>query len=470
MAKADIGMVGLGVMGGSLALNMDGKGFSVIGYDIDPARTDAFIAMKAGGTKIEGVHTLEELADGLKIPRVIMMMAPAGDPVDQVINLLVGHLEPGDILIDGGNSYYKDTSRRLVELESRGLRYVGMGVSGGQEGALKGPSLMPGGSEAAWPHIEPIFQAIAAKVDDGAPCCQWVGPDGSGHFVKMVHNGIEYGDMQLIAEAYSLLRNALGLSPTEISDIFAEWNKGELNSYLIEITADIPRRKDPDTGKPIIDVILDEAQQKGTGSWAGESALQMGVPAPTIVEAVFARSISALKSERVEASRILHGPDARFDGDKAAFTQAIEKTLYASKICCYAQGFALMREASWEYGWGLKLGELALTWRAGCIIRARFLDRIKEAYAENPDIPNLLLAPYFADAVQKGQGEWRGVVGTAAKLGVSIPAFGSSLAYFDSYRSERLPANLIQAQRDYFGAHTYRRIDKEGVFHTDWSA
>lgn len=469
MSKADIGMVGLGVMGSSLALNMAGKGFSVVGFDAMPGKMEVFLAGKAGDSGIGGAKTPEELVQSLERPRKIMLMVPAGEPVDIAIGLLMPHLDEGDIIIDGGNSHFADTSRRLLEIESRGMLFVGMGVSGGEEGALGGPSLMPGGSEAAWPLIRPIFEEISARLDDGTPCCQWIGPGASGHFVKMVHNGIEYGDMQLIAESYSILMDAARLGYEELSATFAQWNTGELNSYLIEITADIFSRKDPETGKRLVEVILDAAGQKGTGSWASETALRMGVPVQTIAEAVFARSISALKTERMAASKLLSGPDAQFDGDAVHLKEAVRNTLYASKVCCYAQGFALMRQASEEYEWHLNLGNIALAWRAGCIIRAQFLSRIQEALAQDSEIPNLLVAPYFRDIIQSAQKDWREVVGTATALGIPVPAFSSALAYFDSYRSERLPANLIQAQRDYFGAHTYKRVDKDGVFHSDWT-
>jgi len=470
LAKAQIGLVGIGVMGESLALNMEGKGFTVAVFNLPLSKVDEFINGRGKGKNIIGTHSIEEFVDSLEKPRKVMLMVPAGSPVDDVIASVSPHLEAGDIIIDGGNSFFKDTIRRTKEVEAKGLLYIGAGVSGGEEGALRGPSIMPGGSPAAWPHVKPIFQKISAKVADGSPCCQWIGPDGAGHFVKMVHNGIEYGDMQLICEAYYMMKNALGLDAAQLHQVFSDWNKGELDSYLIEITADIFRRIDPDTGRPLVEVILDSAGQKGTGSWTSQMALELGVCAPTIAEAVLARCISAIKEERVAASKILSGPEVRFEGDRDAFIEAIRQALYASKICSYAQGFALMKEASREYGWDLKFGEIALLWRGGCIIRARFLERIKEAFEERPDLPNLLVAPYFADAAIRSQDNWRLVVSTAAKLGIPIPAFSSALAYFDSYRRESLSANLIQAQRDYFGAHTYKRIDKEGVFHTDWLA
>lgn len=479
MDKSDIGLVGLGVMGQNLALNIESKGFSVVGYDYLPEKVDEFIKGKAAGKKIIGKHSVPEMVEALTKPRKIMMMVTAGKAVDDVIEKLVPALDKGDIIIDGGNSHFKDTIRRTKDLEAKGLLFIGTGVSGGEEGALKGPSIMPGGSPAAWPYVQPILQKIAAKVADGTPCCQWVGSDGAGHFVKMVHNGIEYADMQLISEAYFLLKEALGLEADELHRIFAEWNKGELNSYLIEITTDIFTKKDAETGLPIVDVILDSAGQKGTGSWTSQTALELGVAAPTIAEAVFARCISAIKSERITASKKYSGTRIdRFENREFAkerginipdFIETVRQALYASKICSYAQGFALMREASKEYSWNLNFGEIALLWRAGCIIRASFLDRIKEAFDAEPNLPNLLVAPYFMEVIDNAQNYLRFIISMAAStFGIPIPAFSSALAYFDSYRRERLPANLIQAQRDYFGAHTYKRIDKEGTFHTDW--
>ena len=397
-----------------------------------------------------------------------MMMVPAGKAVDELIQTLTPYLEPGDILIDGGNSNFRDTIRRTEAVEASGFQYIGTGVSGGEEGALIGPSIMPGGSNDAWQHVKPILQKISAKVADGSPCCEWVGSKGAGHFVKMIHNGIEYGDMQLITEAYFLLENALGMSCDEMHKVFSEWNDGELDSYLIDITANILAKTDPDTGKPIVDVIKDTAGQKGTGTWTSQTALELGVATPTIAEAVFARCISAVRDERIAASKTLTGPDQKYNGDKAAFVEAIRQALYASKICSYAQGFQLMREASRSYGWDLNFGDIALMWRGGCIIRARFLGHIKETFDAQPDLANLLLAPYFKDAIDNAQDSWRLVVSEAVKLGIPVPAFSSALAYYDSYRRDRLPANLLQAQRDYFGAHTYERIDKPGVFHTEW--
>jgi 6-phosphogluconate dehydrogenase len=414
---------------------------------------------------------VEELCDWLEIPRKVMLMIKAGKPVDDFIETLLPHLDEGDIIIDGGNSFFGDTIRRTHYLAEKGINYVGTGVSGGEEGALHGPSIMPGGNPAAWPHIKPIFQAIAAKVEDGTPCCDWVGSDGAGHYVKMVHNGIEYGDMQMIAESYFLMRHLLGVTPAEMQGVFREWNEGELDSYLIEITRDILGEVDPETGEPMVDVILDTAGQKGTGKWTSQSALDMGTPAPTVAEAVFARFLSAIKPQRVAASQILEGPSARFGEDKEPFIEAIRQALYASKICSYAQGFQLLRMAAEEHGWDLDYGQIALMWREGCIIRAQFLERIKEAFDEDPDLANLLLAPYFKAAIDRSQDAWRQVVATAVTHGLPVPAFSSALAYYDGYRSERLPANIIQAQRDYFGAHTYERVDKPRgeFFHTNWT-
>lgn len=468
MKKADIGLIGLAVMGENLVLNMESKGFTVAVFNRTVEKVTAFIEGKAKNKNIIGTYSLEELVGSLKKPRKIMLMVKAGKPVDVFLEKLIPLLDKGDIIIDGGNSHYFDTMRRTRELEEKGLLFVGAGVSGGEEGALKGPSIMPGGSENAWPHIEPIFKAIAAKVEDGTPCCEWVGSDGAGHFVKMVHNGIEYGDMQLISEAYYILKHALGMTAEEMSQVFAEWNKGELNSYLIEITSDILSKIDKETGKPMVEVILDTAGQKGTGKWTSQAALDLGVATPTITEAVFARFISSIKEERVAASKVFSGPDAKFEADKEKFIEAIRQALFASKICSYAQGFALMAEASKEYDWNLNFGDIALMWREGCIIRAQFLDKIKEAYDENPKLPNLLMAPYFTDASEKAQDNWRLVVSTSVNLGLPVPAFSSALSYFDSYRRATLSANMIQAQRDYFGAHTYNRADKQGTFHTNW--
>ncbi len=470
MGDASIGLIGLAVMGENLVLNMSDHGFKVAVYNRTVSKVDDFLADRAQGRDIVGAHSLEEFVGLLARPRKIMLMVKAGQAVDDFIGMLVPLLEPGDIIIDGGNSFFKDTIRRTRELEEKGLLYIGTGVSGGEEGARHGPSIMPGGSPDAWPHVKPILQAIAAKVADGSPCCDWVGPDGAGHFVKMVHNGIEYGDMQLISEAYFIMSTALGMSAEELHETFSRWNAGDLDSYLIDITARIFAKKDPETGRPLVDVILDTAGQKGTGKWTSQIALDLGISTPTITEAVFARCISAIKQERVAASRVLSGPSAAYQGDRAEFVDAIRDALYASKICSYAQGFALMREASKEYGWGLNFGQIALMWREGCIIRARFLERIKEAFDAEPELANLLLAPYFREAVQAAQDNWRRVVSQAVAMGIPVPAFRSAICYFDSYRRDRLPANLIQAQRDFFGAHTYERVDREGVFHTDWLA
>jgi 6-phosphogluconate dehydrogenase len=462
----DIGLVGLAVMGENLASNIAGKGFRVAVYNRTKDKVDAFLR-KTSHLPVGGACSISELAGMLSTPRKIILMVKAGDPVDAMIEELIPHLAPGDIIIDGGNSLFHDTHRRYATLLSRGIRFIGMGISGGEEGALKGPSIMPGGDREAYSEIAPIFTRIAAQVADG-PCCAFVGPGGAGHYVKMVHNGIEYGDMQLISEAYYILKNVLGLSAEELHEIFSEWNQGVLDSYLIEITADIFSKYDTDTKTPLVEMILDKAGQKGTGKWTSQSALDLGIPTPTITEAVFARCISAYKDERVKASQVLSGPDQSFSGDKKGFIEAIRDALYASKICSYAQGFALMRAASQEYHWQLNFGEIALLWRGGCIIRARFLERIRDAYVRNHELSNLLVDPYFSDALASVQNNWRLVVRTCADLGVPIPAFSASLAYYDSYRQAVLPANLIQAQRDYFGAHTYERIDRPGVFHTEW--
>jgi 6-phosphogluconate dehydrogenase len=469
--KADIGIVGLAVMGENLILNMESKGFTVACYNRTVSKVKDFVAGRAKGKKIIGAHSVEELVEVLARPRRVMLMVKAGRPVDDFIEQLLPHLAEGDIIIDGGNSYFGDTIRRTRCVEEKGLLYIGTGVSGGEEGALHGPSIMPGGSPEAWPCVKPIFQAIAAKVADGMPCCDWVGRDGAGHYVKMVHNGIEYGDMQMIAESYFLMKHLLGMTPAEMHEVFEEWNEGELNSYLIEITGEILARVDDETGQPMVDVILDTAGQKGTGKWTSQSALDMGAPAPTVAEAVFARFMSAIKEERVAASEVLEGPVPGYDGDRVAMIEEIRQALYASKICSYAQGFQLMRAAAGEYGWDLDFGGIALLWREGCIIRAQFLERIKEAYDEDPDLANLLLAPYFKRAIDRSQKAWRRVVAVAVENGIPVPAFGSALAYYDGYRNPRLPANVLQAQRDYFGAHTYERVDKPRgeYFHTDWT-
>jgi len=471
MSTNDIGLIGLAVMGENLILNMESHGFSVAVYNRTVSKVDAFVNGRAKGKKIKGCYSIEELTASLKKPRRVMLMVKAGQAVDDFIELLIPHLDKGDIIIDGGNSHFPDTIRRTAYLESKGLLYIGTGVSGGEEGALKGPSIMPGGSPDAWPHVKDIFQSIAAKVADGSPCCEWVGRDGAGHFVKMVHNGIEYGDMQMISEAYWLMKNILNLSYKEMHDVFTEWNKGELDSYLIEITRDIMAKMDEDTGQPMLEVILDTAGQKGTGKWTSEAALDLGIPAQTVAEAVFARAMSAIKEERVAASKELAGPKQQFTGDKQEFNEMIRKALYASKICSYAQGYQLMRAAAAEYKWTLKYGDIALMWRNGCIIRAQFLGKIKEAFDKNPNLANLLLDPYFKSIIEQNQMAWRTVIAKAVELGVPVPAFSSALAYFDGYRSTRLSANLLQAQRDYFGAHTYERVDKPrgAFFHTNWT-
>jgi 6-phosphogluconate dehydrogenase len=419
---------------------------------------------------VVAARTVAEFVANLDTPRRVLMMVPAGKAVDAVIADLRPHLKSGDLLIDGGNTLFVDTDRRIKELQGTGIYYIGTGVSGGEEGALHGPAIMPGGNPEAWPLVKPILQAIAAKAEDGAPCCEWIGSGGAGHFVKMVHNGIEYGDMQMICEAYFIMERLLGMSADEMSRVFAEWNKGELSSYLVGITAEILAKKDPETGKPMVQIILDTAEQKGTGKWTSQVSLDLGVPAPTIADAVFARTLSALKKERVAASGVLAGPTAKFSGDKAAFIEMIRKALFSSKICSYAQGFQLLRAADHEYHWDLQFGVISSLWRAGCIIRAQFLGRIKDAYARSPALANLLLDPYFAGVTASYQQDWRKVVSAAAENGIAIPAFMSALAYYDGYRTAVLPANLLQAQRDYFGAHTYQRVDKEGKFHTQWTA
>jgi len=467
MAKADIGLWGLAVMGQNLVLNMEGKGFTVAVFNRTTQKTKDFATDRAKGKNIIAAYQLKDFIDSLAKPRKLMLMVKAGKPVDMIIEQILPYLDKGDLVIDGGNSYFEDTIRRHNLLNEKGLLYIGTGISGGEAGALEGPSIMPGGSKAAYAAVEPILTSIAAQVDS-QPCCTYIGDDGAGHFVKMVHNGIEYADMQLICEAYYLMKNALGLTARQMQEVFADWAKGALNSYLIEITADILSKKDSETGNPLVEMILDKAGQKGTGTWTSQTALELGVTAPTITEAVFARCISAIKQERIEASKQLAGPAGKYTGNKKEFIEAIQDGLYASKICSYAQGFALMTAAAKQYGWHLDFGEIASIWRAGCIIRAQFLNRIKDAFARNSNLTNLLLDDYFKDAVQKAQNNWRKVVSTAAELGIAAPAFSSALNYFDSYRSQRLSANMIQAQRDYFGAHTYERIDKEGSFHTEW--
>jgi len=467
MSKQNFGLIGLGVMGENLILNIESKGFSVSVYNRTYSKTEKFLNTRAKGKQIKGFENIKDFVDSLEKPRKIMLLVKAGEAVDATIEKLLPYIEERDIIIDGGNSFFKDTIRRTKYLNEKGIRYIGTGVSGGEEGALKGPSMMPGGNEDAYKEIEPIFTKIAAQVN-GEPCCTYIGNDGAGHYVKMVHNGIEYGDMQLISEAYFLMKNLLKISNEEMSEIFAEWNKGELNSYLIEITSHILKKKDEETGKYIIDLILDKAGQKGTGKWTSQSALDLGIATPTIAEAVFARCISAIKEERVEASKVLKGVEVHFIGEKNDFIEDIRKALYASKICSYAQGFALMKEAGKEYNWNLDFGKIAMIWRGGCIIRAQFLHRIKDAFDRNPDLKNLLLDDYFKKIVEGNQKSWRGVVKIAVENGLPVPGFTSALAYYDSYRTARLSANMIQAQRDYFGAHTYERVDKEGIFHTEW--
>jgi 6-phosphogluconate dehydrogenase len=467
--QCDIGLIGLGVMGENLALNMESKGFSVAVFNRTTEVTEKFAAGRGKGKNIQPTRTIEEFVGALKKPRIAMMMVKAGPPVDSVISELVPLLEKGDIIIDGGNSLFTDTQRREKELQGKGIHFVGMGVSGGEEGALKGPSLMPGGSRESWEIIAPIFRKIAAQVD-GEPCCRYIGPDGAGHYVKMVHNGIEYGDIQLICEAYAILKDVLGMDAAQLADTFAEWNKGELESYLIEITSVIFRKIDPDTGKPLVDMILDKAGQKGTGIWTLQAAIRQYVVISTINAAVEARVISSRKEDRVAASKILPQPRARqFRSNRERLVDAVRDALYASKIVSYAQGMELLRSGSAEYKWNLNLSDIATIWRGGCIIRAKFLNRIVQAYQRDAALHNLLLDRYFTRAIKKAQPKWRLVLATAIKHGVATPAFSASLAYFDSYRSARLPANLLQAQRDFFGAHTYERIDKPGVFHTDWT-
>jgi 6-phosphogluconate dehydrogenase len=472
----DIALIGLAVMGQNLILNMNDHGFTVVAYNRTTSKVDEFLANEAMGTKIIGAHSVPELVAKLKKPRRVMLLVKAGKPVDEFIEQLLPHLEAGDIIIDGGNSLFDDTDRRVTLCESKGLLYIGTGVSGGEEGARRGPSIMPGGSPAAWPHVKNIFQTISAKVDGGVPCCDWVGERGAGHYVKMVHNGIEYGDMQLICEAYNILKNGLGLGADEMHDVFAEWNKGDLDSYLIEISSDILGKKDDD-GSPLVDKILDTAGQKGTGKWTVINSQELGIPITLMAEAVYSRCVSALKDERVKASRKLRGPRptltsiAANPAKKRAFIDDIKSALYAAKIISYAQGYMLMRAAAKEYRWTLNYGGIALMWRGGCIIRSRFLGKIKDAYDKNPKLSNLLLDDYFRGEIKKAQKGWRNIVATAAKRGIPVPAFGTALAFYDQYRSAVLPANLLQAQRDYFGAHTYERVDKPRgeFFHTNWT-
>jgi 6-phosphogluconate dehydrogenase len=466
--QCDIGLIGLAVMGENLVLNMESKGFSVAVFNRTWEVTEKFAAERAKGKNIQPTRTIEELLGALKKPRKVMMMIKAGKPVDMVIGEVAPLLEKGDVLIDGGNSLFTDTQRRCKDLEGKGIHYVGMGVSGGEEGALKGPSLMPGGSRDSWEIIAPIFRKIAAQVD-GEPCCRYMGPDGAGHYVKMVHNGIEYGDMQLICEAYAIMKDVLGLEANELAEIFTEWNKGDLDSYLIEITSKIFRKIDPETGKPLVDVILDKAGQKGTGLWTLQSAIAISVVISTINAAVEARVISSRKEDRVASSKILPQPNPKeFKGDRKQLIEAVRQALYASKIVSYAQGMELLGAASHQYNWDLNFGDIATIWRGGCIIRAKFLNRIVEAYNRDRALHNLMLDSYFRDIIANTQDNWRVAVSNAVEHGVAVPAFSASLAYFDSYRSARLPSNLLQAQRDFFGAHTYERTDRPGVFHTEW--
>lgn len=468
--KADFGLIGLAVMGENLVLNVESRGFTVAVFNRTVEKVTNFVNGPAKGKKIIGAQSIKEFIGSLKSPRKIMLMVKAGKPVDDFIELVIPHLEKGDIIIDGGNSHYPDTIRRAKYLESKGLLFIGTGVSGGEEGALHGPSIMPGGSPPAWPHIKPIFQAIAAKVEDGTPCCDWVGSDGAGHFVKMVHNGIEYGDMQLICEAYQIMNELLGMSPQEMHEAFKKWNTGDLNSYLIEITRDILAFNDAD-GKPLVDKILDTAGQKGTGKWTSVTSLDLGIPLTMISEAVFARCLSALKEDRVAASKVLCGPKPKFTGDRKVFLDDLEKALYASKLVSYAQGFTLLRAAAAEYKWELNYGGISLLWRGGCIIRSAFLGKIKEAFDKNPKLSNLLLDPFFKGKIEASQDAWRRVISTAVMNGIWTPAFSTALNYFDGFRNSRLPANLLQAQRDYFGAHMYERVDKPRgeFFHTNWT-
>lgn len=468
MSKQQIGVIGLAVMGKNLAMNIESRGYSVAVYNRTASRTEDFLKNEAKGRNFVGTYSIEEFVNSLEKPRKILLMVQAGSATDATIASLQPYLDKGDILIDGGNTLFTDTIRRNEALSEAGIHFIGTGVSGGEEGALNGPSIMPGGQKEAYDLVEPIFNAIAAKVD-GEPCSTYIGPSGAGHYVKMVHNGIEYGDMQLIAEAYFILKHVLGLDANEMHDVFTEWNKGELDSYLIEITADIFTKVDEETGQPLVEVILDKAGQKGTGKWTSINALDLGVPLPLITESVFARCISAMKDERVKASKMLSGPgNVPFEGDKKEFIEVIRKALYMSKICSYAQGFAQMRAQSEENDWNLQYGDIAMIWRGGCIIRAQFLQKIKDAYDREADLPNLLLDPYFKEIVEEYQYALREVVSVAMKHGIAVPAFASAVAYYDSYRTADLSANLIQAQRDYFGAHTYERKDKEGVFHTNW--
>ncbi|HAA59794.1 MAG TPA: phosphogluconate dehydrogenase (NADP(+)-dependent, decarboxylating) [Planctomycetaceae bacterium] len=470
MSQHDIGLIGLAVMGQNLVLNMASRGYSVGVFNRTTTTTDEFIGGTAAGKTISGYHSVEELVANLKSPRRVMLMVKAGPAVDALIGQLTPLLDPGDIIIDGGNTQFDDTNRRTTEVEDSGLLFIGTGVSGGEEGALLGPSIMPGGSPDAWPYVKDLLQEISAKVgpENDIPCCEWVGPAGAGHYVKMVHNGIEYGDMQLICEAYFILKHALGLSNEELYRVFSDWNEGDLQSYLIEITRDIFTVTDEDSGGHLVDQILDTAGQKGTGKWMSQHALDLGVPTTLITEAVFARCLSAQKDARERAEAVLSGPTGTYDGDRDAFIEDVRQALYASKITSYAQGYVQLDAAAEEFGWELDNGQIALLWRGGCIIRATFLEDIKAAFDRDADLENLLLDDFFRDAIETAQPSWRRVVATAVELGLPVPGFSAALAYFDGYRRGRLPANLLQAQRDYFGAHTYRRLDQEGTFHTDW--
>lgn len=470
-ATCDIGLIGLAVMGQNLVMNMNDHGFKVAVFNRTVSKVDEFLEDEAKGSQVAGAHSIEELVQALKSPRRVMLMVKAGDTVDQMIEQIVPHLEKGDIIIDGGNSHFPDTNRRTKALNEKGILFIGTGVSGGEEGARNGPSIMPGGNSEAWPHVKDIFQAIAAKVEDGTPCCDWVGEDGAGHYVKMVHNGIEYGDMQLICEAYQLLKEGIGLNADELHEVFTEWNKGELDSFLIEISAEIFSKKDED-GQPLIDKILDTAGQKGTGKWTAVSALDLGMPVTLIGEAVFARCLSAIKDERVAASKILHGPKRGNDAlDRKVFVEDVRRALYCSKMISYAQGYMLLREAGKEQGWNLNMGGIALMWRGGCIIRSQFLGKIKEAFDKNPKLTNLLMDDFFSCILNEYQASWRHALIHAISYGVPTPAFSTALAFYDGYRTERLPANLLQAQRDFFGAHTYERLDRPRgkYFHTNWT-
>ena len=469
MKKADIGLIGLAVMGENLVLNMESKGFTVAVYNRSVDKVDKFIAGRGAGKNFIGCHSIAEMCANLERPRKVMMLVKAGSPVDDFIEQIIPHLEAGDIIIDGGNSHFPDTIRRTKYVESKGLLFIGTGVSGGEEGALLGPSMMPGGSPAAWPAVKTIFQAVAAKVD-GEPCCDWVGENGAGHFVKMVHNGIEYGDMQIICEAYQIMKELLGMTADEMHDTFVEWNKGDLDSYLVEITRDILGFKD-ENGEPLVEKILDTAGQKGTGKWTGVAALDLGIPLTLIGESVFARCLSAQKDLRVKASKVLHGPEKKFTGDRKQFLADLKDALFGAKIISYAQGYDLMGEAAKEYKWNLNNGGIALMWRGGCIIRSVFLGKIKEAFDKNPELEHLLLDKFFTETIEKAQAGWRRVVASSFTNGIPIPCLATALTYFDGFRSERLPANLLQAQRDYFGAHTYERLDKPRgeFFHTNWT-